>query len=134
MKGWIPPHRPNWRRLAVETAVLERKDEACETKKCPFCAEAIQVEAIKCRFCGEFLDRDAAPQSKWYYSTSVLVMATLCLGPLAIPLVWINPRYRTTMKLLITALITGLTVGLCYLTMDTYARLSEQIRALGLGG
>jgi len=30
------------------------------TKKCPFCAEVIQADAIKCRFCNEFLHTDKA--------------------------------------------------------------------------
>ncbi|MBW8000755.1 MAG: PH domain-containing protein [Planctomycetes bacterium] len=33
-----------------------------QTKECPFCAETIQVRAIKCRFCGEFLNTDRSQQ------------------------------------------------------------------------
>lgn len=42
---------------------------------------------------------------KWYFRTSVLVIAILSVGPLALPLLWFNPRYGVLSKIIWTALI-----------------------------
>jgi succinate dehydrogenase hydrophobic anchor subunit len=100
-------------------------------KKCPFCAEEIQDEAVKCRFCGEFLDKASKDKTKWYFSTSAIVIALLVVGPLAIPLVWLNPRYKVITKLVITGLVIALTILFSYFVACLYRNLMEQIAILG---
>ncbi|MDE0861015.1 MAG: hypothetical protein OSA93_12710 [Akkermansiaceae bacterium] len=79
-------------------------------KKCPYCAEEIQEEAVKCRFCGEFLDGSKRPEVTGdplplYLRTSFIVVTFLILPPVALPLIWLHPRIHLAWKVVLTVVI-----------------------------
>lgn len=65
------------------------------------------------------LPEEQPPKEKWYFKTVAVITAFLTIGPLALPLVLLHPRYPRWVKLLVTVATVVLTYYLIQWTDRT---------------
>lgn len=71
-------------------------------------------------------------KTKWYHTTTTLVIALLSVGPFALPLIWVNPKFSTAKKILWTAVTLVLTYLMIQVTVDAVKKIMEYYKQAGL--
>jgi phage shock protein PspC (stress-responsive transcriptional regulator) len=71
-------------------------------KRCPYCAEEIRAEALKCRYCGSMIDGGALART-WYRSREGRRIAGVCAG--------LAEQFGVSVTLLRLAFLLGTLIG-----------------------
>jgi len=72
-------------------------------------------------------------KNPWYFRNSSMVVGFLFVGPLILPLVWVNPHYSLAKKLWATFIMVTITLGLIYLMVYVFNQMMDvydQFKAL----
>lgn len=70
------------------------------------------------------------PEVKWYFKTSNLVIAFLCVGPLALPMLWFNPRFSKKTKTIISIIVIILAYYLVVATVESVKAIMKNYQQL----
>jgi membrane protein implicated in regulation of membrane protease activity len=68
---------------------------------------------------------DNKSETKWHSKLSTLIIALLCVGPLALPLLWFNPRFSKKVKIIVSAIVIILTYYLVVASIDSIKAVSK---------
>src|SRR6185503_16148132 len=88
-------------------------------------------DAIFCRFCqhdlktGELASNSKPKKSKWFFSSSSLIVSFLVVGPFMLPLVWFSPTLSSSKKVIYTIVILVLSALLLKVTIQSLSHLKE---------
>ncbi len=69
-------------------------------------------------------------QIPWYFRTTWIVVAFLCIGPIALPMVWFNPRFGWKAKVIVTIIVIVATYYLSILAGNALKSIKEYYNIL----
>ena len=76
----------------------------------------------------------AGPKAQWFLSVQSVVLGLLLLGPLALPLLWISPKFKPVTKIWVTLLTLALTWLTVQYSISTFEKLKQQLAELKQSG